>query len=77
MAIAGAVALLIPVYIMVLVPGKAVDLVTASVAIMVVAIIMGLSPFELRNVLSITFGYAAVLIVFVGTQKIPYNKILD
>lgn len=74
-AIAGALSLLIPTFIMVLVEGRAVDLITASVAILLVAIAMGLSPFELRTVLSITSGYAAIMIVFVGTRKIPYDEI--
>ena len=71
-AIAGALSLLIPTLIIVLVPGRAVPLITASVAILVVAVTMGLSTLEIKTVLAVTAGYASVMIVFVGTLRIPY-----
>ena len=74
-AFAGVLALLIPTLIVVLIPGKAVPIITASVAMLVVATAMAFSSLEIRTVLAVTAGFASVLVVFVGTQRFPYNKI--
>lgn len=69
MALGGGVALVAPMLIMVLHPAKLTAILTTSLCVLGVAI--GLAVFMIdsqpKDVLACTAGYAAVLVVFVGT----------
>lgn len=69
-ALLGGLALIVPMVIMTLVPSRACALVTTTSFVLgfalVIALLSGLKPNE---VLAVTAGYAAVLVVFVGAQS--------
>ncbi|KAK5111299.1 hypothetical protein LTR85_012194 [Meristemomyces frigidus] len=69
-ALAGGLALIVPMIIMRLIPGKVCSLVTTSsfVACFAVAIAL-LSDLRPNEILGVTAAYAAVLVVFVGTTS--------
>lgn len=68
-AILGAVALLIPMLVMSVNHAPLRNVVTTSVAVIVVAMVLAFSPsVTWRDVLAVTAGYTAVLVVFVGTS---------
>ena len=72
MASAGGLALIVPMIIMVLVPGKTVALVTTCVFILAfVLLIVGATKLGPHEVLAVTAAYAAVLVVFVGASVTP------
>jgi NAD/NADP transhydrogenase alpha subunit len=73
MALFGGVALIAPMLIMALHPGRTVDLVTTSVAtvIFVIFIVVWNTDASGMDVLTSTAAYAAVLVVFVGANLAP------
>jgi hypothetical protein len=74
MALFGGVALIAPVVLMTLKPTLVVDLTTVSVATTIFALTMVVFATDAsgKDVLASTAGYAAVMVVFLGTslQKI-------
>lgn len=69
-AILGVLAVVLPMIIMVLVPGRTASLVTTSVfAVAFGAGIASVSSFRSTEILAIACAYAAVLVVFVGTSS--------
>jgi len=71
MALFGGVALMGPVLIMTLRPGRNISLITTSIAIILFALMLA---FWARNtsgkdILAATAAYAAVLVVFIGTSS--------
>ncbi|KAF2463932.1 uncharacterized protein BDR25DRAFT_346952 [Lindgomyces ingoldianus] len=75
MALFGGVAIITPMLIMALHPGLVVDLVTASVATVLFAIIVAVQARDAsgKDVLASTAAYAAVLVVFVGASLAPIS----
>ena len=75
-AFAGVVALLVPMLIIIFWRGETVPIVTATLAMITVAVLIvcctNLAP---RDVLTITVGYAGVMVVFVGTQKLSLGEL--
>ncbi|WPH04232.1 Hypothetical protein R9X50_00712100 [Acrodontium crateriforme] len=72
MAAAGGLLLLVPVLIMANVPGKIASLTTTCLSMLVFAVLVTwLTDLEPNEVLAATAGYAAVLVVFVGTTTAP------
>jgi hypothetical protein len=73
MALFGGVALIAPMLIMALHPGRTVDLVTTSVAtvIFVIFVVVWNTDASGMEVLASTAAYAAVLVVFVGANLAP------
>ena len=71
MAMFGGVALITPMLIMTLHPSRNVSLVTTSLATFLFALILAFSATESagKDVLAATAAYAAVLVVFVGTNS--------
>ena len=71
MAMFGGVSLIIPMLIMTLRPSENVSLITTSLATFVFAIMLalGASNSAGKDVLAATAAYAAVLVVFVGTNS--------
>jgi hypothetical protein len=69
LAISGAAALIVPMVIMALNPSLTKSLITTSAAVVIFAFILGF--WDRKNVLTLTFAYAAVLVVFVGTSGTP------
>ena len=68
-AILGATALLIPMLVMAVHHAPVRNVVTTSIAVLVVAGVLAFSPsVTWRDVLTVTAGYTAVLVVFVGTS---------
>lgn len=68
-ALLGGFALIVPMIIMSLDESVEKSLITASVSVVVVAVIVALaSSGSSRDVLNFTAAYAAVLVVFVGTS---------
>lgn len=75
-ALAGGAALFGPTFIMVMVEGRLVNLVTTGISILVCAVVVGLMPkFSPRDSLTLTAAYASIWAVFVGTQKIGHWQI--
>ncbi|KAI9745420.1 MAG: hypothetical protein M1818_000954 [Claussenomyces sp. TS43310] len=69
MAVAGGIALIIPVVIMTEYPGKIESLVTTSISVILFAIFLTwYSKADEKDILAATAAYAAVLVVFVGTN---------
>jgi hypothetical protein len=70
MACFGGIALIGPMLIMVLLPGKKVTLITTSVATFLFALVLAILANDSagKDVLGATAAYAAVLVVFVGTS---------
>ncbi|KAK5736620.1 hypothetical protein LTR17_007277 [Elasticomyces elasticus] len=72
MAAIGGLLLLVPVLIMANLPGKLATLVTTSASMVVFAVLVALATdLGSNEVLATTAGYAAVLVVFVGTSLAP------
>ncbi|KAK5701961.1 hypothetical protein LTR97_004779 [Elasticomyces elasticus] len=72
MAAVGGLLLLVPVLIMANLPGKLATLVTTSASMVVFAVLVTLgTDLGPNEVLATTAGYAAVLVVFVGTSLAP------
>ncbi|KAK4914325.1 hypothetical protein LTR49_017463 [Elasticomyces elasticus] len=72
MAAIGGLLLLVPVLIMANLPGKLATLVTTSASLAVFAVLITLATdLGLNEVLATTAGYAAVLVVSVGTSLAP------
>ncbi|KAK5724417.1 hypothetical protein LTR15_004462 [Elasticomyces elasticus] len=72
MAAIGGLLLLVPVLIMANLPGKIATLVTTSASMVVFAVLVTLgTDLGPNEVLATTAGYAAVLVVFVGTSLAP------
>lgn len=69
MAIAGGLMLIVPVLIMMLVPSRTTSLVTVSIAVLIFSVLVAFtSTAKPQEVLAATAAYAAVLVVFVGTN---------
>jgi hypothetical protein len=76
LAVAGGLALLVPMLVMVLIEGELVNLVTTSIAILTCALVVWpLNILGPRDVLTITAAYASIWVVFVGTQKIGHFRL--
>ena len=70
MALFGGFALVVPMLIMVLVPGQTVSLYVSSVFTIAFAIVLAIgSDLGPDNILGATAAYAAVLVVFVGASQ--------
>lgn len=69
MALIGGAFLIVPMLIMVLVPGNVTALVTTSVFVFTFGVALALSLDDAFNVLSGTAAYAAILVVFVGSSN--------
>ena len=69
MAVFGSLALILPVIIMVLVPGRATSIAVTSVCtIGFAAILAVVSKLDPEKILGVTAAYSAVLVVFVGAS---------
>lgn len=70
MGLFGGIALIAPVFIMVLHPFRNVELITVPVAMIIFALLLaiGASDSTGKDVLAATAAYAAVLVVFIGTS---------
>jgi len=68
MALFGGLALIVPMLIMTLHPGRVTSLTTTSVFVVAVAVILAyyMENAESKDVVSATTAYAAVLVVFIG-----------
>lgn len=71
MALFGGLALIVPMLIMTLVPSRTTSLVTTSLCVLAVAVALSyfMKTAEAKDVMACTAGYAAVLVVFVGTGE--------
>ena len=71
MALFGGIALLGPVLVMALHPGRTIALVTVSIAIVLFAFVLAFMAKNMpgKDILAATAAYAAVLVVFVGTSS--------
>ncbi|KAM0715714.1 hypothetical protein Q7P37_009214 [Cladosporium fusiforme] len=68
-AIGGGMALVLPMLVMVLVPGRTCSLVTTTACVLAFACVVALgSDLKPQEILGVTAAYAAVLVVFVGTS---------
>lgn len=73
MALFGGLALVSPMLIMTLHPGKVTSLVTTSVFVVAVAVTLAafMTDAQGKDIIGATAAYAAVLVVFVGTSFTP------
>ena len=70
MALFGGLGLVVPMLVMVLVPGRTVSLIVTSVFTLAFAVVLALrNDLEPDKILAATAAYAAVLVVFVGASQ--------